>query len=106
MVLLVSNGNIKIGYVHSSDNLASEMQELFNEHGGRVKLLATVYGGESMEALMHYKFKDLKVKGSWGEQFSPSNELIAYTKELGHVPAGGQAMSTLRKRIEGFRAKS
>jgi len=100
------NGNIKIGYVHTPENLASRMQELFNEHGGRVKLLATAYGGESMEALMHFKFKHLKVRGSWGEQFSPTNELVEYTQELGHVPGGIQAMTILRKRIEGFHAKS
>lgn len=91
------NGNIKIGYANNAKNLAHRIQELSSLHAGRVHMLAAVYGGESMEALMHYKYKEHKIVGSLGEQFKPDPVMIEEISNLGIVPMGIEALKILKE---------
>lgn len=90
------NGNIKIGYVKNPKNLAHRIVELSSLHAGKVWLISTVYGGESMEALMHYRYKQHKVVSSLGEQFTPDPRFIEEITALGMVPGGAQALMELK----------
>lgn len=93
------NGNVKIGYVLSAANLCKRMQVLPQEYGGNVYLLATVYGGESMEALMHHRFKDARITWTHNEQFRYTAELEDFCTVTGHVNAGKQAITMLRRKL-------
>src|SRR5690606_38643874 len=94
------NGNIKIGFVHNPQRLCERMQELYQEHGGKVFLLASLYGGESMEALMHHKFRESRLNWFHSEQFKPTPDLVSFTEAHGNVSGGKQAISLLWRKLD------
>lgn len=81
------NGNIKIGFSMNEENLKKRMRSLCLEFNGRVKILATLWGGETLEAYYHYKFRNNRLFSHYLEQFNP-NGIKEEIESLGNIPPG------------------
>jgi len=67
---------VKIGYARDP-----ERRRLQLERGGeRVRILAVMNGGRSLEQELHTKFADRRVVGEW---FDPTPELVAFIEQHG-----------------------
>ena len=67
-IMLLPNGNIKIGYSNTEKLLKTRITTLSREYGAPVVLLKTIKGGFVAEAMLHDRFKHLRLPGV-GEQF-------------------------------------
>ncbi|WP_437109270.1 GIY-YIG nuclease family protein [Streptomyces sp. enrichment culture] len=76
-----SDDTAKIGF---SRNLAHRFQALHRQSGSPVQPVAIMPGGRTLEALMHWRFRE-----HWtgeGEFFHPVSELVTFAVEQG-IPA-------------------
>ena len=90
-IIHLESGNIKIGYsAHLEDRFKRLRTEL-----GPFKILAVIDGGETREALLHYKFNDLRVPNLRLEQFYPNPRLINYANRQGVNREGIKALNNL-----------
>lgn len=82
-IVLLPNKNIKIGYTRDYQTLVKRLQTFHRTFGDRVELLATMLGGETMEAYLHHKFVDDRLYHLSLEQFRPSKEILSFANETG-----------------------
>lgn len=82
-IVLLGNGNIKIGYSGTKHNLAERWKKLSREFGGRVEILAVLLGGMTQEACLHNKFRHHRITGLPLEQFTAAKEIISYSGLVG-----------------------
>lgn len=88
------NGNIKIGFTKNQDTLIKRMVTLRREFGD-VKIISTLWGGETLEAYYHYKYRNNRLFNEYLEQFSPHG-IIDGIKALGNIHPGVAAQNHLR----------
>lgn len=90
-ILRLPNSRLKIGYTAAKDlveGLIDRWQSWSREFGGRCEPLATMYGGETLEALLHYQFRYSSVYEEFGEQYYPNQQVLDFALEKGHCPVG------------------
>lgn len=69
-------GAIKIG---QTTNIASRVATLQTANAGKLRLLATCFGGDGEEQRLHRAYRHLRTNGEW---FQPAPELLAYIAEI------------------------
>lgn len=104
--LILPNKNIKIGFTRDSLTLVRRIKDLKREFNGDITLAATAYGGESLEAYYHYKFKDHRIRSMYLEQFYPATVILKEIRSVGMVNQGRIALDILKQeeltRLSGF----
>lgn len=89
------NGNIKIGFSRDEVTLADRVKKLGSQFNGTALLVATAYGGESLEAYYHWKFREDRLSGLYLEQFHASTQIVQEIRKLRMVPKGKLALNIL-----------
>lgn len=79
-IVLLPDGNVKIGYSNTDDLLAERFKALGREYEAPVVKLAVIPGGFVAEAVLHDRFKEYRLPGL-GERFSYSAELAEFIHE-------------------------
>lgn len=79
-VILLPNGNVKIGY---TKHLADRMTKLAYEFNGIVKVLAVLEHGQTMEMLLHDRFAEYRIVELAREQFLDVPEIREFAEDEG-----------------------
>lgn len=93
-IVELPTGNIKIGYSSREDLLYSRFTSLHRENqdpsrpSRRLKILAILEGGVTLEAVLHEKFNHLRLRNVFQEQFINSSEILLFAKSIDMPEAG------------------
>ncbi|MDX2736395.1 hypothetical protein [Streptomyces caniscabiei] len=86
-VVQLPNGRIKVGTAREGRVLKrwEEITRDYFKKGYRdpLKPIALLPGGVSKEAALHYRFRSARVTDEFGEQFTPTPELITFAESAG-----------------------
>ena len=79
-IALLPDGTVKIGYSNSDDLYHKRKQSLSREYGAPVVELLKMPGGFVAEAMLHDRFKELRIPGP-GERFNYSPDIAEFIAE-------------------------